>query len=164
MTAECRWEVDLLDAIASGRWPARAETALQEHVAECSLCADVADVAQAFVEERDAAWAESGNLAPARLIWLRAQARARAEDSRAAARPIAIMQALGFAGATGLMSALIGVAAWWVWTRTEWLSAVPWPSDGGLDVMGVAIRGVLLAVGLWLVLAPVAVYLVAIDD
>jgi hypothetical protein len=30
--------------------------------------------------------------------------------------------------------------------------------------MGVAIRGTLLAIGLWLVLAPVAVYLVASDD
>jgi NhaP-type Na+/H+ and K+/H+ antiporter len=34
----------------------------------------------------------------------------------------------------------------------------------GADVMGLAIRGVLLAVGLWLILAPVAVYLVASDD
>jgi hypothetical protein len=34
----------------------------------------------------------------------------------------------------------------------------------GLDSMGFAIRGVLLAVGLWLILAPVAVYLVASDD
>jgi hypothetical protein len=30
--------------------------------------------------------------------------------------------------------------------------------------MGFVIRGTLLAIGLWLVLAPVAVYLVACDD
>jgi hypothetical protein len=32
------------------------------------------------------------------------------------------------------------------------------------DAMSLAIRGTLIAIGLWLVLAPVAVYLVASDD
>jgi hypothetical protein len=81
------------------------------------------------------------------------------------------MQALGFASAAGMISGLIGAVAWWVWSRTEWLTAgsewvtlLPTMPPVSLDTMGFAVRGVLLAIGLWLVLAPVAVYLAAADD
>jgi predicted anti-sigma-YlaC factor YlaD len=161
---DCRWEADLLDALASGRWPDRADAALREHVTTCESCADLADVVKAFAAEQEAAWAESSVLPPASLVWLRAQARARAEAAREAARPIAVMQALGFAGAAGLISLFIGSVAWWVWSRTDWLAALPMAHPESLDMMGLAIRGVLLAIGLWLVLAPVAVYLAAADD
>lgn len=165
MTAlDCRREADVLDAIASQRWPDRADDELRAHVASCAVCADVAEVAQAFAADHDAGFAEAAALPPAEVIWFRAQARARAEASRQAARPIAIMQALGFAFAAGVISALIGVVAVWVWTRTDLLQTVPSLPLVPLDVMGLAIRGTLLAIGLWLILAPVAVYLVAADD
>jgi hypothetical protein len=74
------------------------------------------------------------------------------------------MQALGLAAATAVISFLIGVVAWWVWQRADSLAPLPTWQLVGLDTMGFAIRGVLLAIGLWLLLAPVAVYLVASDD
>ena len=161
---ECGRETDVIDAITAQRWPERVDEELRAHVAQCAICADVADVASALREDHDVAWAEAARLPSADVIWFRAQARARADASRQAARPIAIMQALGLASATGVISLLIGVVAYWVWQRADWLQTLPALNPIGLDAMGLAIRGVLLAVGLWLVLAPVAVYLVASDD
>jgi hypothetical protein len=164
MTLECCREVDVVDAIASRRWPDHADAELRNHVAACRICADVAEVASALAEDHDTALHQSGRLPSADVVWFRAQARARADASRQAARPIAIMQALGLAGATGVISLLIGLVAYWVWQRADWLTTASVYPAMGADVMGLAIRGVLLAVGLWLILAPVAVYLVASDD
>jgi hypothetical protein len=162
---DCLHEADVLDAIASHRWPDRVADDLRAHVRSCEICADVLEVAAALEAEHDAAWAEAGMLPTSQVVWFRAQARARAEAARQAARPIAVMQALGFACAAAVMSGLIGIVALWVWTRTDWLTALPAAATlVPLDSMGLAVRGILLAIGLWLVLAPVAVYLVAADD
>jgi hypothetical protein len=167
---ECVREAEVLDAVASRRWPDRVDDELRAHVHGCEICADVADIASALGADNEAAWAEASAIPSAQVVWFRAQARARAEAARQAARPIAIMQALGLASATGVISLLIGMVAWWVWTRADWLKAADWAqafpvSDPIVfDAMGLAIRGTLLAIGLWLVLAPVAVYLVASDD
>lgn len=161
---ECEREPDVIDAIASGRWPERVESELRDHIHNCTLCADVAEVASALAIEQEASWSESQAVPPAHLVWLRARARARADAARQAARPIAVMQALGFACAAAVISGLIGSVAWWVWSRTELLTALPTLPPGSMDTMGFAVRGILLAVALWLVLAPVAVYLAAADD
>lgn len=160
---ECAREPDVIDAIASRRWPDRADTELREHVHDCSICADLALVAAAIGEDQEASWSETVALPSAHVVWLRAQARARAEAARQAARPIAVMQALGFATAAALISVVIGAAAWWVWSRTDLLALPTIPPDG-MNAMGLAVRGILLAIGLWLVLAPVAVYLAAVDE
>jgi hypothetical protein len=161
---ECIREADVIDAIASRRWPERAGDELRAHVASCEVCADVAEVAGAMNAEHDVAWTEAAVLPPAHVVWLRAQARARSAAARQAARPIAVMQALGLASAAGVISVVIGLIAYWVWARSEWLLAMPTLEPIGVESMGFAIRGTLLAIGLWLVLAPVAVYLVASDD
>jgi hypothetical protein len=161
---ECPREADVIDAIASQRWPERADVELRAHVAGCPVCTDVAEVAEALRDDLDAVSLEVGRLPSADVVWFRAQARARADASRQAARPVAIMQAIGLAGATAVISLLIGVVAYWVWQRADWLMAASVWEPIGVDAMGVAIRGVLLAIGLWLLLAPVAVYLVASDD
>ena len=161
---DCCREADVIDAVASQRWPDRADEELRRHVASCVICADVAEVASALREDHDAVCDEAMHLPSADLIWLRSQARARAEATRQAARPIAIMQALGLAGATAVISLLIGAVAYWVWQRADWLTAFPSYEPVAMDTMGLAVRGVLLAVGLWLILAPVAVYLVASED
>ena len=161
---ECPREPDVVDAIASRRWPDRADAELRDHVRACAICADLATVATAIGSEQEVSWSEAVALPPAHVVWLRAQARARAEAARRAARPIAVMQALGFATAAALMSIFIGAAAWWVWSRTDLLAVLPTISPDGVNAMGLAVRGVLLAIGLWLVLAPVAVYLAAVDE
>jgi hypothetical protein len=161
---DCPRESDVLDAIASHRWPERADEELRAHVTTCAVCSDVANVAAAFAHDLEVAAAEARPLPSADLVWFRAQARAKAEASRQAARPIAVMQAIGFACAAGVISVLIGLAAFWVWTQAEWLQTLPDLQLVWLDSMSLAVRGTLLAIGLWLILAPVAVYLVASDD
>jgi hypothetical protein len=161
---DCTRESDVIDAIASHRWPARVDAELREHVAACAVCADVAEVVTALHAEQDTAWTDAASLPSAQVVWFRAQARARADATRQASRPIAIMQALGFACAATVISGLIGVVAFWVWSRTDLLAAVPAIPVVGPDAIGMAIRGTLLAIGVWLVLAPFAVYLVASDD
>lgn len=166
-SCDCPREHDVLDAIASHRWPDRADEELRAHVASCALCADVANVAAAFAHDLEVASAEATSVPPADVVWFRAQARAKAEASRQAARPVAVMQALGFACAAGVISVLIGMIAFWVWTRADSLQALPDLQALRLlrlDSMGLLVRGTLLAIGLWLLLAPVAVYLVASDD
>jgi hypothetical protein len=160
---DCHREAEVIDAIASRRWPDRIDDELRTHVAHCAICADVAVVASAIRSDQDGV-DEAAQLPPAELVWFRAQARARAAAARQAARPIAVMQAVGLAAATALISTLIGVVAYWVWQRADWLASLPTFDPMGIDAMGFAVRGVLLAIGLWLILAPVAVYLVASDD
>ena len=161
---ECPREADVIDSVKSRRWPNKAEPELRAHVSGCEVCTDVAEVASALHVEQESTWADGGALSPASVVWFRAQARGRAERARQAARPIAVMQALAFACAAAVISALIGVVAFWVWTRTDVLASFPVPTMAGLETVGFAIRGTLLAIGLWLVLAPFAVYLAASDD
>jgi len=101
------------------------------------------------------------------VIWLHAKIRARHEAMRLAVRPIALVQALGFACAVGAGAALIGTSAWWLRSWVVWLSnaaAVIANAPSTVEVASIAARGVLLALCVWLVIAPVAVYLAAADD
>ena len=45
---ECPRESDVLDALASARWPNRVERELSDHVASCVVCQDVITVASAI--------------------------------------------------------------------------------------------------------------------
>ncbi len=159
---ECGREVEILEAVASGRWPDRTPD-LQAHVSACAICADLADVAAAMAMERDEAWREGPPLPSGQLVWWRAQVRARAEAAALASRPMTIVQALGLVCAGAVALAFGSDAEWGIRTWMHWLgstvpAAVSVP-DGGTDVIALAVRGTLLAVGVWLVLAPVAVYL-----
>src|SRR5688572_12188585 len=90
---ECVREQDVLDAVAAGRWPDRCDDELRQHIAGCPPCHDAATVAAALSEERDVAWRENA-VPPSSVVWWRAQIRAREEAAAAAARPIAIAQAV----------------------------------------------------------------------
>jgi hypothetical protein len=106
--SECPFESDVLDALASRRWPARAGEELRAHVAACPGCADLAAVAGALLIEEDAAYAEARVPAPA-VVWHRAQLRAREEAVRAATRPIGFVQGVAFACG---VAAVIAAAVW----------------------------------------------------
>lgn len=110
----CPHERDVLDLVAVGQWPRRADAALQAHVEECGMCAEVASIATAVRE-----W--GGDAPPARLpdssiVWHRAQLRAKTEAARAAARPLWVAQAFALA-------ALI-VAMVWIGPSVAWYSSV----------------------------------------
>lgn len=168
MKLQCPFEQDLLDALATNRWPERVEPALREHVAGCGICSDVAEIARAFFEDREVAHAEAV-VPSASGIWWRSQIRAREESARLAARPIAIVQAVATICVAAISLAAAPTASTWVRQMIAALGATTWwslPGDVSMSwIVGAAAYTTLplLAVGMWIVLAPVVVYL-ALDE
>jgi predicted anti-sigma-YlaC factor YlaD len=161
----CPRESDVLEVVAADATTEAGREVLA-HLSACESCRDAAAVAAALRAERDAAW-EEASLPTADVVWLRAQLYARAEAARVASRPIAMVQALGIACAVGAIGAVIGTASWWLRSWVAWLgdaAALVAGAPGTFEMATVASRGILLAVGVWLVLAPVAVYLAATED
>lgn len=83
--ARCPHEVELLDSLASGRWPQACEAELRDHVAACRECGDLALVAESIARDRrdvehDISVPTSG------AIWWRMQMRMERESRLAAAR------------------------------------------------------------------------------
>jgi predicted anti-sigma-YlaC factor YlaD len=161
----CPFESEILEAAAVG--PAcLANSELAAHLEQCESCRDAALVVGALRNERDVAWDEAA-LPTSEVMWLRSQLRARAEATRVASRPIAVVQALGVACAIGAVAAIIGTTFWWLRSWVVWLgdaAALVASAPSTFEMATLASRGILLAVGVWLVLAPVAVYLAAIED
>jgi hypothetical protein len=162
MKYECLREQDVIEAVTARR----VDDELGAHLDRCALCRDTADVARAMFDEQDDTWSEA--VVPAAdVVWLRAQMRARAEAARVASRPVVVVQALGIACAAGAVAGVIGTIAWWLRSWVSWLShaaVVVTTAQSSIDMAALATRGILLALCVWLVLAPVAVYLAATDD
>jgi hypothetical protein len=159
---ECPLESEVLEAAVVGR----ADRALAGHLDACPSCREAAIVAAALRGERDLAWEEAA-LPTSHVVWLRAQLQARNEATRFASRPIAVVQALGVACAIGAIAAIVGTSFWWLRSWVAWLgdaAALVASAPTTLEMATLASRGILLAVGVWLVLAPVAVYLAATED
>jgi predicted anti-sigma-YlaC factor YlaD len=169
---ECPREFEVLEAVASGAVvgpgcnpavPAVRE--LADHLDACPSCREAAIVVAALAGERAAAWEEAPP--PSDVVWLRAQLKARAEATRLASRPIAVVQAFGVACAVGALAAIVGTTFWWLRSWVVWLgdaAALLASAPSTFEMATLASRGILLAVGVWLVLAPVAVYLAATED
>ena len=75
----CARETDVLDLIAIGQWPARADATLAAHVASCASCSDLAIVASAITD--------SGSSGASRLARARASRAALASSGRGATSP-----------------------------------------------------------------------------
>jgi predicted anti-sigma-YlaC factor YlaD len=173
---ECPRESEVLEATIAGqaflvrRSPGEggrpADPELADHLDACPSCREASIVVAALRTERDAAW-EEASLPTSHVVWLRAQMQARAEATRLASRPIAVVQALGVACAVGVIAALVGTSYWWLRSWVVWLgdaASLITSAPGTFEMAALASRGILLAVGVWLVLAPVAVYLAATED
>jgi hypothetical protein len=160
---ECPHEDDVMAAVNTGRWPARADADLRAHVAGCLVCQDVVAVAEAF---RDAEADASIRVPEAGAVWLRAQIRARAENTRLAERPISVAQAIAFASTVGVLGALFGAASPWLQGALRWIGgglarldprALPLPT--GIDLLVAEHLGIAAAIAAALILLPFAVYL-----
>ena len=156
---ECPRESDVLDAVASGKWPHRVPE-LAGHVASCAVCSDVAAVVQAMRADHEVVWQEA-SIPSSGQAWWRAEMRARHEAILQASRPMAIAQ-----GAAVLVAiAVIGTIGWlgWTWIRQE-------PSI--FDLSRVSAQALASPLALSLVVAlltltvitPVALYLVLSDE
>jgi hypothetical protein len=153
-TIDCPREPEIVDAIAGGEWPHAAPVELREHAATCPLCADLALAASALHEE-SASTPATMALPSAGQVWWRAELRARHEAARLAQRPVIAVQVVAAvvvlaATLTGLRSLAPGVWAWFVGTASAARTA-------SLDTWTL---GLVLSIGVWVVLAPVAIYMV----
>ena len=162
---ECLREPDVLDALASRRWPNR-DPAIAAHIDACAVCADLVQVASALQTGQELAGSDT-TIPPAEVVWWRSQVRARSEAARLAARPIWIVQTLGATAALATAAALLALGETSLTNAAQasaafiagWIGRAP----VGLDVTGPVFRGIVFALGVWLALIPVAV-LLASDD
>lgn len=168
MKLQCQFEQELLDAVAARRWPERADAALRDHVSSCGICADIAEIAGAFLDDRHAAHFE-GTLPSGSAIWWRSQIRAREEAARIAVRPLVIFQVAATIAAAVLAIVIAPSASAWVRQSISVLGMTEWwalPRDFSLSwiLRTTAYTTLpLIAACIWVVLAPVLVYL-ALDD
>lgn len=159
--SDCPFETDVLDALASHRWPARAGDDLRAHVAACAGCRDLAETAGALLHEHEAAHAEA-HVPSSAFVWHRAQLRAREDAARAATRPIGFVQGVAFA--CGIALAL-GVAMWGLPLLAAWTPDVPAllarvPAAPDVDLAALTSNtAVQIAMAGWLMLVPVGCYL-----
>jgi hypothetical protein len=155
---DCRFETAVLDEIEAGRWPAGSPAALCEHVASCPVCADVALVA-AEMRETDAAAAAPVALPSAGQVWWRAELRARHEAARLAQRPVLAVQVVA---AVVCVLALVAGLRSFAPNAWAWFVQAAGPSQagegGGWNLL------LIFAIGFWVVLAPLAVYMVVRAD
>jgi hypothetical protein len=162
MIVECAREQDVLDAIASQRWPERADDDLRAHVRSCELCADLVEVASALMND-DPVASQASPVPSSGLVWWRAQLRARDEDARAAARPIAFIQGVAASVAIWLLVTFlrtVPAATYVAWK--EWLVGLI-PHASRAPVPSLAVLAVLVVIGA-AVLAPVAIYFAMAED
>lgn len=167
MICECVREQDVLDAIATNRWPRRADEELRQHVTDCAICADLVAVVRPLLDEAEQA-SEDVRVPPANVVWWRAQIRARNEAARAAAWPLTI--AHGVAVATVLLVAVGLVVTGWArldgWSESlrsfagyvRWIE-MPVPGFVAQHAVGLA-----LVAATCLILAPLAVYFAVSDE
>jgi hypothetical protein len=168
MIADCEREQDVLDAIAAQRWPARCDADLRAHVRTCAICTDLVDVASALVEEHETAF-QDARIPSSGVVWWRAQLRARDEDARAAARPIAFIQGIAASVTVWLLVTFVRalpastLVAWKNWI-TGFVPHVSLPAPNLADVAAAIPLAVLVVIGAALVLAPLAIYLAVAED
>ena len=174
MRVECAREQDVLDAIAARRWPDRCDAELRDHVAACSICADVVDVVGPLTDSHDEIW-QGIQVPSSGTVWWRAQLRAQQEAARKASRPITVVQ--GVAAVAALV--VIVVAAYAI---APWLPAFtfPLPEIPSLNVSlpTISLPAVptsLSEIGMWAwvaialflswaVIAPLVIYLATAEE
>lgn len=157
--SECPRESDVLDAIASEKWPHRLGAELAAHVASCAICADVVVVAQAMRTDHEAIWREA-SIPSSGQAWWRAEMRARQEAIRQASRPIAIAQAAALLVALAITT----VIGWLGWT---WIRQEPSLDLGRVSAQALAsplALSLIVALFALAVITPVALYLVLSDE
>jgi hypothetical protein len=159
---ECVREHEILDEIAEGRWPALAPAALREHAAACPVCADLALAASAVHEAAADASAAPLALPSAGQVWWRAELRARHEAARLAQRPVIAVQVVA---AVVFLAAVLTAARTLVPDAWTWLvDAAGSASRGGLATMDSWAVALILSLGLWLIVGPIAIYMVVRAD
>jgi hypothetical protein len=164
----CARESEALEIVLTGGWPACADADLRAHVDQCPVCADVVAIAAAMQEEHTLA-CQQAHVPSAGLVWWRAELRARQEATRKAARPMTLVQGVAAASFLAALLTIASLFSPWVRTQLRGLADLPGallavdvsPLNGLFAQFGLAF---LLGLSVWLVLVPVALYVVFSRD
>ena len=181
MRIECPHEQDTLDALTARNLPGRAAPELLSHLEACEVCRDLAAVVSAMQEACDD---DAPSPTPsAATVWWRAQLRAQREAARQAALPIRVAQVAAVIVALVTVAALQPLVPSWrptlpfeIASLTAWWPELPsvsisWPSIEELPALSLdSIRQIsgwwwlALAIGAWVIVAPLALYFARTDD
>ncbi|MEA2236845.1 MAG: hypothetical protein QOC81_1569 [Thermoanaerobaculia bacterium] len=153
----CEREIETVHAVTSGAWPDACDVSLRAHVATCAACADITEVAGALIADRDAA-SRIAPIPPSGLVWWRMQLRARRDATRVARRTVIAVQAAVFSGVLGIALAVLVPR---LWDKLPHMNELA--SSGALALAQFGLP-LLLALAVWLTLAPVAVWLAVTED
>jgi predicted anti-sigma-YlaC factor YlaD len=156
----CLREFEALEAIQDGRWPDGCETELREHVNGCTTCRELVTLAGALLDERNAAVREAP-IPGSGLVWWRIQMRARREAQRNATRTLAAVQAAAVIAALGIGVGILGATS--LPEAATWLAKII-PTSPSAPALARWATPLLLALGTWLSLAPVAVWLAVTEE
>jgi heme A synthase len=157
---ECPRESDVLDAVASARWPHRIPRELADHVSACAICTDVVAVAEAMRADHDAVW-QQADIPSSGQVWWRAEMRARQEAIRKASRPITIAQ--GVAAMLTLAVAITTGRFAWVSIR-EQVPVFNFASISAQAMTSPLAVSLVVALCALVVITPLALYLVLSDE
>ncbi len=147
---QCDREADVLESAGRGR----CDDELRRHLHSCPECHDLFEVAAAVVEDRSVLMREA-RLPGSGLAWWRVSMRARQEAARTALRTAKFIQAALVVLAIIIALALLGTKVTTADVRFILTSAVAALGQFALP---------LVALGAWLILAPVAVYFAVTED
>ena len=93
----------------------------------CPSCAEIAAIAQAFADDRNALVREA-QVPSSAIVWWRAQMRSRREAAEVAAQPITWVQGVALACAAGLLVAAVGFFSPTFMKALEWAMGTSLPS------------------------------------
>ena len=144
---ECSHEIEIVEAITSGRWPAGCSEELRQHAASCVVCKDVVQVALALTQDRSEAF-QSVRVPSAGLVWWRSEMRARRDAVSKATRPLQIVEWIA------ALSVLVAAAAILRWIGPTVL----------VDLLWQPLSLVLAGIGVIIVLSTLVFYLVFSRD
>jgi hypothetical protein len=165
-TVECHREDEVLEALTSGRWSERDEDDLRRHTSACEICSDLVVAVEAMLADREGA-SNGARIPSSAVMWWRAQMRARQEAAREASRPITVAQVIGSVITIVLAIALLNALSPWLLTWLHEARATVAGSVPQFEAPQMLAHGWLLPaliVGMWLVLAPLAIYFAVADD
>ena len=103
---ECRYESEILDAVASGRWPDRLGAELHDHISSCNICSELAMVSAMYRDDYASAMDEV-RVPSAGLVWWKSELRARREAVRVASRPITLVTGIAGVGILAVLALVI---------------------------------------------------------
>lgn len=152
----CERELEVLDAVLTGRYPDACSAELLAHATQCPNCRELVIVAKPLRDDYRAA-VSTAPVPAAGAVWWRSQRRARREAIEAASRAITMVQTASIGAAIAIGLGLAGGAGLWLARISDGIHFGAFNSAAGSSVL------LLMAGATALLLAPFAVW-AAVSD